>query len=124
MENGPKRPMKTRLVGLNNPAVLLWTSDVGFGTFTFYEKDGKVYCDNEYMDRESVKDALMFLADSCIMNEPPEPGYVCQSCGRIQHESQRLAIPVGKNEDGSPRHVFKCCECRGELEKLDETSRP
>ena len=64
--------MKTSFVSVSQPVTLQWCSDKGFGNFTFYEENGKLICDNECMDRESVKDALMFLGDNCILKDGDE----------------------------------------------------
>ena len=44
---------------------LKWTSDSGFGEFSFFKKKGKDkwICDNEMMDKESVKSVLLKFLD-------------------------------------------------------------
>jgi len=61
--------METNFVSVDKPVNIQWCSDVGFGNFTFYMEDGKLMCDNEYMSRDSVRNALMFLADNCILKD-------------------------------------------------------
>lgn len=39
-------------------------SGVGFGSVTFYKRDGKLYCDNECMSREFVRKVMTDLVDS------------------------------------------------------------
>lgn len=61
--------MKVSEVKLSRPFKLLWNSDLGFGEFTFYEKDGKIVCDNEAMFRSSVKDVLDYLIENCELQD-------------------------------------------------------
>ena len=47
-----------------------WTlKGIGFGQFYFYEKDGKVYCNNEYMSKEYIKRALCAMVDQCELTD-------------------------------------------------------
>jgi len=43
---------------------------MGFGSVGFYEKNGKVHCNNELMSKQFVKDILCKMVDDCIMEEP------------------------------------------------------
>ena len=42
---------------------------VGFGEFYFYMKDGKIYCDNETMDKDFIKQMLCQMVDDSILTE-------------------------------------------------------
>lgn len=44
-------------------------SGVGFGEFTFYNKKGKIYCNNETMSKEFIKEMLCKMVDDCILTE-------------------------------------------------------
>lgn len=49
-----------------------WTAKgKGFGQLVFYvdETDGKVHCENEMMNRETVRRILCSMADNCILND-------------------------------------------------------
>ena len=39
----------------------------GFGEFSFYSKNGKIYCDNECEDKEFIKMMLCKMVDDCIL---------------------------------------------------------
>ena len=39
--------------------------DVGFGQLYFYVKDGVMYCDNELMGKEFIKETLCKMVDDC-----------------------------------------------------------
>ena len=43
--------------------------DCGFGQFYFYVKDGVLYCDNECMSKESIKEILGFMVDNSTLTE-------------------------------------------------------
>jgi hypothetical protein len=40
-------------------------TDIGFGEFTFFYRDGILMCDNECMSKEFVKKALCAMVDNC-----------------------------------------------------------
>jgi len=44
----------------------------GFGNFYFYknDKDGYVWCGNEIMSREFIKDMLCKMVDNCVLDCP------------------------------------------------------
>lgn len=42
---------------------------VGFGHIAFYEKEGKIYCNNETMGKDFVKAVLIKLVDESIFTE-------------------------------------------------------
>jgi len=44
----------------------------GFGQFYFYNKDGKMHCDNEMMGREFIKKMLCQMVDDCVLTEERE----------------------------------------------------
>lgn len=59
-------PAKTNQDG----ARFLWALDgVGFGELYFYVQDGKIYCDNETMDKEFIKKMLCKMVDDCILTD-------------------------------------------------------
>ena len=41
----------------------------GFGQLIFYMKEGKLYCDNECMDKEFIKERLCKLVDNAELTE-------------------------------------------------------
>ena len=41
----------------------------GFGEFAFYHKDKKIYCYNELMSKEFIKEMLCKMVDDCILME-------------------------------------------------------
>jgi hypothetical protein len=48
-----------------------WTAEgIGFGHLAFYEKDGKIYCNNEYMSKGFIRRVLNKLVDESILNDP------------------------------------------------------
>lgn len=54
-----------------NPHITVqWSvKDYGFGNFTFYNKRGKVYCNNECCNKEFIKKVLCKMVDNCILTE-------------------------------------------------------
>lgn len=57
-------------IELDKPLHLMWAvNDVGFGQFYFYEKDGKIHCDNECMSKEFIKKVLNDMIDDCILDD-------------------------------------------------------
>ena len=51
-------------VTLYEPIVINWSvKKVGFGEIRFWEKDGKIICDNEGMSKEFIKKILNSLVD-------------------------------------------------------------
>lgn len=48
----------------------------GFGEYTFWQEDGKIYCDNESDSRESVKKVLCQMVDQAILVDK-EPKMKC-----------------------------------------------
>lgn len=57
-------------VSLHGPFGIDWSlKGIGFGQFYFYEKDGKIYCNNECMSKESIKRALNAMVDQCELTE-------------------------------------------------------
>jgi len=49
---------------------LQWVANgIGTGHLAFYEKDGKIYCNNETMGRDFIKAVLNKLVDVSVMNE-------------------------------------------------------
>jgi len=111
--------MKVSNVKLNRDISLYWESDKGFGNFIFYMADGKIKCDNEAMTRDSVRDVLLHLADTCELLDGEEPWYKCEDCGKRMPEKHRLLICINTQEDGTERYNYKCCYCRGEIFKDD-----
>jgi hypothetical protein len=43
--------------------------DFGFGTTTFYYKDGKLFCNNETLSKESIKKILCAFVDEAEFTE-------------------------------------------------------
>jgi hypothetical protein len=39
----------------------------GFGELYFYFKDDKIYCDNEFMDKETIKQIINIMVDKSIL---------------------------------------------------------
>lgn len=57
-------------VGIYDPFTVTWAmKDVGVGTFSFWEKDGKVYCDNEGMSKEFIKKVLCEMVDQSTLED-------------------------------------------------------
>ena len=49
---------------------LNWSAKgMGFGQFYFYNKDGKLHCDNEMMSREFIKKMLCQMVDDCVLDD-------------------------------------------------------
>jgi hypothetical protein len=58
-------------VALHKSFSLDWSlKGIGFGQFYFYEKDGKIYCDNERMSKESIKRVMCAMVDQCELTDP------------------------------------------------------
>lgn len=58
-------------VSLHKPFSLDWSlKGIGFGQFYFYEKEGRIYCDNECMSKESIKRVLSAMVDQCELTDP------------------------------------------------------
>lgn len=52
--------------GPAQPCYFQWSAKgIGFGELYFYEKDGKIYCDNELMGKEFIKRMLCKMVDDC-----------------------------------------------------------
>jgi len=50
--------------------ILQWTKEnFGFGELYFYLKDGQVHCDNECMDKDTIKEILCSMVDICILDD-------------------------------------------------------
>lgn len=43
--------------------------NIGFGRFYFYQKDGKVYCNNEMMSKDFIKTMICEMIDNCILED-------------------------------------------------------
>lgn len=57
---------QTDSVDLHNDFGLNWSAKgVGFGQFYFYNKDEKLYCSNEFMDKDFIKRVLCQMVDQC-----------------------------------------------------------
>lgn len=57
-------------VDLHNSFTIDWTlKGIGFGQYRFYKKDGKIYCSNECMNKESIKRVLNTLVDECELED-------------------------------------------------------
>lgn len=55
---------------LYNDFTIGWIrNQVGFGQFYFYTQDNKLYCSNEGMRREFIKQVLCELVDQCILTD-------------------------------------------------------
>jgi len=56
-----------------NPAITFcWSmKGKGFGEFTFKNKDGKIYCNNECEDKDFIKMMLWKMVDDCILEDEP-----------------------------------------------------
>ncbi len=55
------------------PIIIQWSvKGVGFGEYAFFQRDGKIYCDNETMSRESVKKVLCLMVDQAVFPEDPK----------------------------------------------------
>lgn len=51
------------------PIIIQWQEQGrGFGEYTFWQKDGKIYCDNEHDSKETVKRILCRMVDDSIFN--------------------------------------------------------
>jgi hypothetical protein len=57
-------------VDLSNEFTIEWAAkNVGFGQFKFYTKDDVVYCDNECMSKEFIKQVLCDMVDNCVLTD-------------------------------------------------------
>ncbi len=58
-------------VHINEEAFMLeWGIEkFGFGTTTFYYKDGKLMCNNETLDKEDIKKILCAFVDEAELTE-------------------------------------------------------
>lgn len=57
-------------VALHDRFGLDWSlKGCGFGQLYFYEKDGKIYCQNECMSREAVRHIMNTLVDQCVLED-------------------------------------------------------
>ena len=55
---------------LLNEFTLNWDVEgIGFGQFKFYQKQGVIYCDNETMNKQFIKQVLSNLVDNCILTD-------------------------------------------------------
>lgn len=55
-------------VRIDDTFVLSWQmKGIGYGQFTFYEKEGKLYCDSERMSKEFIKHILSNMVDEAIV---------------------------------------------------------
>jgi hypothetical protein len=43
---------------------------IGFGQLYFYTDNGLIYCDNELMDKEFIKQVLCQMVDDCVLTCP------------------------------------------------------
>jgi hypothetical protein len=56
------------------PITVGWSArGIGFGSFYFYPKDGKLHCDNECMSKEFIKRMLCLMVDQCELDDPMPP---------------------------------------------------
>ena len=44
-----------------------WHSNRGFGSYVFFVKDGKLYCQNECDDKDAIKEILCAMVDNSIL---------------------------------------------------------
>lgn len=52
----------------NDHFTLRWEiNNIGWGEFCFYYKKGKIYVDNEYMDKKTIKKVMAALVDKAIL---------------------------------------------------------
>jgi hypothetical protein len=57
-------------VNLSNEFTVEWTStNIGFGLFKFYTKDDVIYCDNECMSKEFIKQILCDMVDNSVLTD-------------------------------------------------------
>lgn len=57
-------------VSIHKSFGLNWSAKgCGFGQFYFYEKDGKIFCQNEYMGKEFIKRIMCQLVDQCELED-------------------------------------------------------
>ena len=58
-------------INLIRPIYLNWSIPiVGFGQLYFYEEDGVIYCDNELVDKDMIKQILNVMVDQCVLTCP------------------------------------------------------
>jgi hypothetical protein len=59
-------------VSLHARVGLDWSmTGFGFGQLYFYEKDGKIFCSNENMGKETIKKILNIMVDQCELEDQP-----------------------------------------------------
>jgi hypothetical protein len=57
-------------IGCEDTICFQWAKPgTGFGGFIFYYKDGKLYCDNECMSKEFLKERLCKMVDDAELTE-------------------------------------------------------
>jgi len=49
----------------NNFKIFFSVEKFGFGELTFYKENNKIFCDNEYMGKDFIKQMLCALVDKC-----------------------------------------------------------
>lgn len=55
-------------VSLINPIYLNWSlPNRGFGQLYLYQSGNVVFCDNELLDKETIKQILNKLVDDCVL---------------------------------------------------------
>lgn len=60
-------------VRVPDPIAIQWNEKgTGFGEIVFYEKDGKIHCDNEMMSKDFIRYILLKLVDDAVLTEPVE----------------------------------------------------
>lgn len=59
-----EKPTTVELLG---PIYMNWGNSRGFGQLYFYEKDGKIYCDNELLSKDTIKKILCDLVDQSTL---------------------------------------------------------
>jgi len=64
---------QTDTVTLHDNFGLNWSSKgIGFGQFYFYNKDGKIFCSNEFMSKDFIKKVLCQMIDECELEDQRE----------------------------------------------------
>jgi len=57
-------------VRIGKPFSISWAvKGTGFGSYFFYEKDGQIHCQNECMNKDSIKKVLNMMVDNCVLDE-------------------------------------------------------
>lgn len=46
---------------------LNWGNERGFGQLYFYQKDGQIYCDNELLSKDTIKEILCSMVDDSVL---------------------------------------------------------